>query len=544
MPFFLIIQIKVVTSHQIPEDMNINRTTRKLPKGVQDFEEMRKDGYLYVDKTDMVWQIANGDKFNFLSRPRRFGKSLLTSTLHYYFEGRKDLFEGLKIMEMELEWKKRQVFHFDFSGVDTKEDLESYLDFVLGEYEQKYGRDEIEQTFNIRLQKLVEKAYEQTHEQVVVLVDEYDTPLQHTLFNYTEHEKMRQVYRTLFPALKTASKYLRCLFLTGITKFTQLSLFSTLNNLTNLSFNTRYATVCGLTKDEIIHTFHLEVQEMADQEGLSFEQTIDKLRIMYDGYHFTDDFIDVYNPYSVINALADMNVSNYWIASGGSTMLNEMLQRADVNNNELDGCAMTKNMLEMSDVTIDNIPLFLYQTGYLTIKDYSKDVYTLGFPNKEVSAALYEVVLPSVVKKSIGDVDSSIGRMKLALSTNNINGLVENLKQLVSETPFSHQNGAKVYEERFRYILKLAFYLCGCRVEEEKQMAQGIIDLVAHYDNCILVMELKLENNGGLEAAKKQLEDRSYTSAFSAEGKDIYAIAIAFSTEKRGITGYDVQKII
>lgn len=366
--------------------------TRRMPTGIQDFDELRKKNYLYADKTDMVWKIANGDKSNFLSRPRRFGKSLLVSTLQCYFEGRKELFDGLKIMQMETEWKKHQVFRFDFSNAgNTKVEIEQYLDFILSEYEKIYGRDEHAQSYNNRFYSLIQKAYEQTGEQVAVLIDEYDSPLQHTLFHEQEHLAIRDVYRSFFPVLKTASQFIQCLFITGITKFTQLSLFSVLNNLTNISFINEYSAVCGLTEDEIRTVFKPEVISTGQQMGLPFDDTISELKKMYDGYHFSEKSADIYNPYSVINALARGKIISYWMSSGGSSLLSEMLSHSSIDDASLDCIRISQDMLETSDVNTENVPLFLFQTGYLTIKDFHDGIYTLGFPNREVRTALYGI---------------------------------------------------------------------------------------------------------------------------------------------------------
>lgn len=524
--------------------MSNDHTMRLLPKAVQDFEELRQGGYVYVDKTDMVWRIANGDKFNFLSRPRRFGKSLLTSTLHYYFEGRSDLFCGLKIMDIEKEWPRRQVFHFDFSGCNTRDDLESLMNDKLSEYEAIYGRANYQQTFNLRFLSLMEKAYQQTGLQVAVLFDEYDSPLQHTLFNKEEHERMRDVYRSFFPVMKTGGKYIKCLFMTGITKFTQLSLFSTLKDITLLGYRPEYSTVCGITREEIVADFMPELEAMGKNEGWSLDDTLEELKSMYDGYHFSKVLQQgVFNPYSVINALYDGEISNYWASSGASSLLSEMLQHNLVSDDMLDGVMMDADTLERADVSMDNLPLFLYQSGYLTIQSFRSGVYILSFPNKEVRTALYKVVLPNALAKKEGEVNNSINRLKLALDDGNIEEAMHNVEQIVSASPYLQNNSEQTYEHYFRFIFEHIFFLAGCRVEIEKQMINGQIDVVVYHPRQILVMELKLDTNGGLEAAKQQLADRSYVSAFSAENKDIYAIAVSFSSGKhRGISGIAIEK--
>jgi len=524
--------------------MSAMKTTRRLPQGLQSFVQIRKEGYVIVDKTDLVWKIANGVRYNFLNRPRRFGKSLLTDTLACYLAGKKELFEGMKIMDLEQEWPQRHVFRFDFSGHETAQGLERYLQTSLELYEQKFGKSPFTGLAD-KFSWLMQQACEQTGYTVGVVVDEYDSPLQHTLFNPTEHEKFVQVYRSFFPALKTSSQYLKCLFITGITKFTQLSLFSTLNNVSVLSTMPEYATVCGFTHQEIIDNFQPELEAMGQKFGQSVDQVLNDLRDMYDGYHFSDDTAPekaVYNPFSLINALAEGRLRNYWAASGGSDLLDKMLQRTEVNKETLDGCTIDRDTLDLADVTPDNIPLFLYQCGYLTIKGASKHRYTLGFPNNEVRRSLYKIVLPNALRKRSYYVDNIMGDIQQALDNSDVATAMEKLKQLISSVPFAHDSEEYLTEERYRYLLKIAFYLVGCHIEEEKPMASGIIDLVAHYDNCILVMELKLDSNGGLKAAKEQLDARNYAAAFAAEDKPVYAIAIELGSHERSITAYDITR--
>jgi len=516
---------------------------RRLPLGIQGFEKIRKEGYVYVDKTDLAWQIANGNTYNFLSRPRRFGKSLLTSTLKCYFEGRKDLFEGLKIMELEKEWTKRPVFLFDFSGLETANALSDYISGMLDIYEKEYGKGSFT-NLNSRFAYLIEKAYEKTGQQVAVLVDEYDAPLQHTLFKKDEHEAIVTVYRSFFPALKTAGDYLKCLFLTGITKFTQLSLFSTLNNISIIGHRPQYATVCGVTQQEILDNFQPELEAMGKANGWTVDETLDKLKNMYDGYRFSSDADPekmVYNPFSLINALSDKDLNPYWASSGGSSLLNELLQQADTDKIDVENCYIDKDDLEMDDVSLENVELFLYQSGYLTIKDYDGDSYTLGIPNNEVRRALYKIVLPNTLQKRSKDVDNSIRRIREALKKDDIDTMMKNLQQFLAETPYSRDSDNYKYEEYYRMIMRAVFCLVGCRVQEEKHVATGGIDFVARYGNkTTLVFELKMNSNGGIEAAKKQFIDKNYTSAYSAEPGKVYAIAVSFDEEKRGIDTYEI----
>ena len=529
--------------------MNEDTKILKLPLSIQSFEEIRNGGYVYVDKTDYVWKIANGKKFNFLGRPRRFGKSLFADTLKCYFEGRYDLFENLKIMDLEQtlehQWVKRDVFKFDFSGPQNADQLANKLNNQLVKYEDIYGRTPSAKTPGDRLQELILRAYAKTGQQVAVIVDEYDAPLQNTLFNDDEYEKTAEIYRNFFPTLKENGLYLKCLFLTGVTKFTSLSLFSTLNTVSILGYLPDYASALGLSKQEIIDNFQPQLHEMAVKMNQTEEEVIAKMKDMYDGYHFSEDTTqEVYNPFSVINALSDKNISNYWVASGASKLLSDILKRDDLSGVDFDNCSLDEDELQLDDVSVDNSLLMLYQTGYLTIKFHDKalELYELCIPNKEVRNTLYKIVLPNALRQSGKVVDSAIKRMKRALQGNDIPELFENLKQLVSETPYITGSGDKdkLYERDFRFILRCAFYLCGCRVEEEKQTSKGRADLVANHENAIIIMELKLDNNGGIEAAKKQIIENDYASAFSAEGKKIYQVAISFDTEKRGISGYDI----
>jgi len=479
----------------------------KLPVSVQSFEVIRNDGYVYVDKTDYVWKVANGNKCNFLGRPRRFGKSLFADTLQCYFEGRKDLFKNLKIMKYEHEWVKRQVFKFDFSGCETAETLYDHISGRLTEYEVIYGKS-IYTNLKDRLKSLMEKAYLKTGQTVAVIVDEYDAPLQHTLFKEEEHSRLVLIYRSFFPALKEGEKYLKCLFLTGITKFTSLSLFSTLNNVSILGYLSDYAEAIGLTGQEILDNFQPYLKAMAEKKGTTVEQVMSELKDMYDGYHFSVDTTkEIYNPFSVINALAYKDTANYWIASGASQLLNDLLRRKDMRGEDLDNCYIRKNELQLNDVSKTNTKLFLYQAGYLTINYYNEEAkrYYLRIPNKEVRETMFDIVLPYAVDYDGNDVKSAIGRMQDALMAEDIPELFENLKQLVSETPYITGIGDKnkLYERDFRFILRCAMYLCGCSIDEEKQTSKGRIDLVAHYKDIIIIMELKLDNNGRTGGSEK-----------------------------------------
>ena len=380
---------------------------RKLPVGIQSFEEIRKQGCLYVDKTDIIWQLANGiRKYNYLSRPRRFGKSVLVDTLESYFLGKKELFAGLKIMQLETEWVKRPVIRLDMSRAGAEpETLRSYLDNAFRQYEKEYSltpnpTDSLADRFNA----IIVGSYEQTGHQVAILIDEYDSPLQHS-WKTPHHEACTSIYREVFAILKADDKYEKFVFITGITKFTQISLFSVLNNLSNISFEPEYAAICGITKEEVLRDFKPEINRLAEYEGWTFDEAVAQLTAYYDGYHFSRrNMVDVFNPFSLINALADSDLKNYWASSGATSMLPKFVDDMELKLGNFDPCTILRQTIETSDVTGGGAELFLYQSGYLTIKGYQMGVYILGFPNNEVKQALYETVLPALTLRSNGDI--------------------------------------------------------------------------------------------------------------------------------------------
>ena len=381
----------------------VETNDRKLPVGIQSFEEIRKGGYLYVDKTDIIWQLANrGKKYNYLSRPRRFGKSVLVDTLEAYFMGKKELFEGLKIMQMETEWVKRPVIRLDMSQAGAEpESIRSYLDYTFQEYESLY---KIESRSNsslaTRLSEIVRIAYEQTGEQVVILIDEYDSPLQRS-WKTPLYEKCTAIYRDVFVILKSMDKFENFIFITGCTKFSQFSLTSGLNNLSFIGFDSEYATLCGITKEEAIRYFKPEINKLAACKGWTSDEATMQLSSYYGGYHFSSrNKVDVLNPFCLINALADSDLKNYWLSSGTSPLLSKFEDDIKKRLKDFEYCPIIRDTLETSDVTDGGAELVLYQTGYLTIKDYMMGIYILGFPNSEVKKSLYETILPALTSEA------------------------------------------------------------------------------------------------------------------------------------------------
>ena len=520
----------------------VETNDRKLPVGIQSFEEIRKGGYLYVDKTDIIWQLANrGKKYNYLSRPRRFGKSVLVDTLESYFMGKKELFEGLKIMQMETEWVKRPVIRLDMSRAGAEpETLRSYLNNIFRQYEGEYSlvpdpTDSLADRFNA----IIVGAYEQTGQQVAILIDEYDSPLQHS-WKTPYHEACTAIYREVFAILKADDKYEKFVFITGITKFTQISLFSVLNNLSNISFEPEYAAICGITKEELLRDFKPEINKLAEYEDWTYDEAVANLTAYYDGYHFSRrNMVDVFNPFSLINALADSDLKNYWASSGATSLLPKFVDDMEIKLGNFDPCAILRQTIETSDVTGGGAELFLYQSGYLTIKGYINGTYLLGIPNFEVRQALNEVVLPTLAMRKNNDLQSTQAFLNAHLSVGNLPGAMKCLKALIADVPYSNKKLASMdMEERYRLILSTIFNAIGCRVEVEKMIATGRIDMVVEVSNFIYVLELKLSNNGGVDAAEEQMKARQYAEPFKADKRKVIALAIELDDKGKGLVGW------
>ena len=520
----------------------VETNDRILPVGIQSFEKIRKEGYLYVDKTDFIWQLANRNKtYNYLSRPRRFGKSVLVDTLEAYFMGKKELFEGLKIMQLETEWVKRPVIRLDMSRAGAEpETLRSYLDITFDRLEKEYGiTPKPTAKLADRFNAIIVGAYEQTGQQVAILIDEYDSPLQHS-WKTPYHEACTAVYREVFAILKADDKYEKFVFITGITKFTQLSLFSVLNNLSNISFEPEYAAICGITKEEVLRDFKPEINKLAEYEDWTFNEAVAKLTAYYDGYHFShENMVDVFNPFSLINALADSKLRNYWASSGATSLLPKFVDDMEIRLKDFDHSALLGTIIETSDVTGGGSELFLYQSGYLTIKGYINGTYLLGIPNFEVRQALNEIVLPTLAMRKNNDLQSTQAFLNVHLSLGNLPEAMKCLKALIADVPYSNKKLASMdMEERYRLIMSTIFYAIGCRVEVEKMIATGRIDMVVENTNFIYVLELKLSNNGGVDAATEQMKAKQYAEPFKADKRKVIALAIELDDMGKGLVDW------
>ena len=512
---------------------------RRLPVGIQSFKEIREENYLYVDKSDIVWNMVNlGDKYNYLSRPRRFGKSVLVDTLESYLEGRKDLFEGLKIMQLEKDWKRYPVIRLDMSlAGSTAQSIQSYLNDAFSTYESTYGITPLSTaTLTVRFKNIVTTAYKETGNKVAILIDEYDSPLQHSWMT-AEHTNCTDVYRNVFAVLKACDEFEKFVFITGITKFTQISLFSVLNNLSNISFMPEYAAICGITEEEIKENFMPELKQMSEANNWSVQETHDRLKAYYDGYHFSDgNMVEIYNPYSLVNALKQRKIKNFWASSGATSLLPKFVDNAEHCMKNFEHCRIMRNTLELSDVSGGGAELFLYQSGYLTIKESDEFGYILGFPNEEVKQALYEMVLPALTLRAKSDIQSIQANLYAQLGTGQIDDAIKSLKALIADVPYSNKKLASMdMEARYRLIISTILNAIGLNVEVEKMISTGRIDMAVKTSRYIYVIELKLRNNGGKEAATEQILNRQYMEPFKADKRKVIGLGIELDEEGKGL---------
>ena len=514
----------------------------RFPIGIQTFSELRTENYLYIDKTEYVYRMTHTDgKYYFLSRPRRFGKSLLVSTFHSYFSGRKELFEGLAIDKQETEWTEYPILHFDMSRAKhvNKETLEAMLGFQLSEYEKIYGRAESATTLNDKLTNLIKSAYSSTRRQVVVLIDEYDAPLLDVMHEDTELPVLRNVMRNFYSPLKACDPYLRFVFLTGITKFSQLSIFSELNNIKNISMDEPYAAICGITEEEIRMQMKEQVKVFADKMGTTFDGMIEKLKEHYDGYHFTWPSPDIYNPFSLMNAFADGKLKDYWFGSGTPTYLIEMLRKFHVAPWQIGGRKANAISFDAPTERMTDVTPLLYQSGYVTIKDCSPmtGLYTLDIPNKEVRVGLMQSLLPCYLHNRTTEGLTTVGLLYEAVYYGHMDDALRLLQTFLSSLPKCDNTD---YEGHYQSLLYTIFSLFGMYVDVEVRTSQGRIDIVMRTHDTLYIMELKL--NKSADAAMRQIDLKDYPSRFALCGLPIVKVGINFSSEERTITDWQIEK--
>ena len=513
---------------------------RLYPIGIQTFSKIREGNYLYIDKTAYVYRMTHSaSSYMFLSRPRRFGKSLLTSTLHSYFSGRKDLFHGLAMEKLEKEWTEYPVLHFDMSTAKhaDSEQLLQELNLKLYGYEQIYGRLEEEVNPNQRLMGLIKRAYEQTGKKVVVLIDEYDAPLLDVVHERENLDVLRNIMRNFYSPLKACDPYLRYVFLTGITKFSQLSIFSELNNIKNISMDEPYAVICGINEDEIRLQMKDDLEGLAKKLGITPEEALMKLKENYDGYHFTSPSPDIYNPFSLLNAFADGKFGSYWFGSGTPTYLINMLKKFGVEPSEIGNNRVSVEDFDAPTERMTSIIPLLYQSGYITIKNYDEelDLYTLNIPNKEVRIGLMKSLLPHYVGSKAPETTTMVAYLSRDIRNGDMDTALRRLQTFLSTIP---QCDNTKYEGHYQQVFYIIFSLLGYYVDVEVRTPRGRVDIVLRTKTTLYVMELKLDKSAG--EAMEQIDLKNYPERFALCGLPVVKVAVSFDSERCTIGGWEI----
>ena len=515
------------------------------PIGIQTFDKIREGGYLYVDKTKYIYEVTHPGQDVFLSRPRRFGKSLLTSTLEAYFSGRKDLFKGLAIEKLEKEWKQYPVLHFDLSDIKkgTVEDFEDSVNSSLASMEETYGVVKTADNLATRFKELVERIYKRTGKQVVVLIDEYDAPLLTVLHDPERLEKMRTALQSFYSPIKKLDPYLRFVFITGITKFSQLSIFSQLNNLKNISMKPQYAAICGITQKELEDNFQEGIRALGEENEMTSEQVLAKLARTYDGYHFAHKSPGVYNPFSLLSAMDNCDFDNYWFSTGTPTFLVNMLKHFHADITKIDGSEAFATDFDQPTENMQSILPLFYQSGYITIKSYDPiiDRYTLGYPNEEVKVGLMRILVPYYVHTNTLEAGNTVVQMYLALRKDDMDGCLKAMQEFLTTIPYQENTlkDAPTTEGHFTAMLYVMFSLLNVYVESQVRNAKGRLDILIKTDTSIYVMELKM--NGDLDKALRQIDEKDYTIPYQSDGRKVVKVAINFSTEDRTLKAWKIE---
>ena len=516
--------------------------TRKYPVGIQTFSRLRRDGFIYVDKTDLVWQLAHYATYVFMSRPRRFGKSLLTSTLESYFRGDRELFEGLKIMSLEQEWEQYPVFRLDVSTTKaqpTADDLRKRLMLLLKPYTELYGRDDEETTPGGLLEGMIRRAYTKTGKQVVIIIDEYDAPLLDVLHDDQLLNDKRQVMQEFYVPLKANEQYVKFCFITGITKFSQLSIFSTINNLTNITLDPTFSAICGITEEELSTVMREDIERLANIYELSYEQMHQKLKLRYDGYHFTENSPEVYNPFSLLKAFQQRKVANYWFESGTPTFLIRQMQHFGTNITSLEKLEAFASDFDQPTENMKSALPLLYQSGYLTIKDYDREseAYVLSIPNQEVRIGYTEGLLPEYAGLESGYVKGGFAlKFWRALKLRDIDLAMREMKAFLSGVPYVEGFKKKLEtaanaEGFYEYTMYLIFTMLNFYVRTQVKCAGGRIDMVVWMPDTTYVFELKTK--GTARQALSQIDDKGYAFPYQIEGRKVVKVGVKFNAKTR-----------
>ena len=503
----------------------------KYPIGIQTFSEIRGENYLYVDKTELVFNMTHDYKFVFLSRPRRFGKSLLVSTLASYFCGEKELFKGLAIDKLEDKWKQYPVIHLSLASVKAIElsELRATIGHLLGDLEEDLGIERKADGLGDRIKNLIRGCHEKYGEKVVVVLDEYDAPLLNVIHDPEKLQDVRQLMRTLYSPLKDCDRYLRFVFITGISKFSQLSIFSEINNIKNISMMPEYSTICGFTQKELENTFTAGIDRLAERQDMTREQALEKLRVTYDGYHFCEDSPGMYNPFSIINSMSDGDIKKYWFSTGTPTFLVNMLQKFGTDISKIDGSTAKAEQFDAPTEGMTSVLPLFYQSGYLTIKDYDRtlDTYTLGFPNKEVRDGLINSLYPYYVTPFTDTMTPNLDKICLGFMHGDPETSFQVLKAYLESIPYQD---SKFDENHYTQMLYVVFSMLGVNIQSQVRTANGRIDAVVSTKDFIYVIEVKL--NDTPENALKQINEKGYLLPYTLDGRKLFKIGVEFTTGK------------
>lgn len=513
----------------------------KYPIGIQNFESLRREGYSYIDKTALVWELANRGRYYFLGRPRRFGKSLLISTLEAYFEGRRDLFEGLAIEQMETDWKIYPIFHIDLNAkqYNCREALLEILNMHLERWETKYDCEKYkDRSPEERFIHVIEAAYTQTGMPVVILVDEYDKPLALNLDNEELQDEFRGILKAFYGVMKSCDRYIKMGFLTGVTKFSKVSVFSDLNNIDDISMWDRYVTICGITEAEIHKNFDAEVEQLAISNNMSKEQCYKELRQRYDGYHFCEDSIGIYNPFSLLSTLNKKKFGDYWFETGTPTLLVNLLKQTCFNLYDIEDEAVSSDLLGSVDsMKVNPIPV-IYQSGYLTVKSYDSEFkeYRLGFPNEEVRMGFFNFLLPIYTNAKQDAAQFNIGKFVREVRSGQPEAFMTRLSAMMADTDYRIVGEAELYFQNFLFVF---FRLLGLYVEVERATSDGRTDMIVQTPNYIYIFEFKLDETA--DAALQQIENKGYARPFDADSRLLYKIGVNFSSKKRCVDDWKIK---
>ncbi len=521
---------------------------RKYPIGIQTFSRIIEEGYIYVDKTDLVWELVNYAKYVFMSRPRRFGKSLLTSTLESYFKGERDLFAGLKISDMEQEWRQYPVIHLDLSivkGKWTPEELRRALCLMLSRLDC-YETNPMEVTPGEMLDGMIRRLNDNTGCQVVVIIDEYDAPLLDVLHDDTRLDGVRTVMQEFYQPLKANERFIKFCFITGITKFSQLSIFSTINNIMNLTLIPQFSAICGLTEEELRTTLWQDVETLAEAYGVTAEEMHTRLKRQYDGYHFSEDSPEVYNPFSLLKCFLTRKIDNYWFESGTPTYLIRQLQHFGTDITSLDKLEVPSEAFDQPTENMQNALPLLYQSGYLTIKDYDREslTYTLSFPNEEVRVGYVKGLLPIYIGVDSSDVQTGFAlKFWRALKADDIDLALSHMQSYLASIPYVEGFKKKLAEAAtaegfYEYTFYLIFSMLNVYVQTQVKVSGGRVDVVVFMPDTIYVIELKA--GGSAEDALRQIDGKGYADAYKADGRRIVKVGVSMDKDTRTVGEWKV----